>query len=311
MRESPNTLAHAEPREAAVAWLARLEAQNASEAHWEAFGRWLADPNNKRALDALEAALAIIDDHPEAFKPAPRVFGVGQLRPMVFAALAVAAAAFAFVQLRPAPTQQYYYEAPVDEARQVTLPDGTDVSLNRGAAIGVLWTARARQIDLRRGEAAFHVMRNTGAPFAVAAGAVSISDLGTEFNVLRDRSALTVTVREGSVRVTDAGGAVDLSPGDQAKVENGRIASRRVDPEDAFAWRTGRLIYHDAPLSDVVADLNRYSATPISIGDRAATAQRFSGVLIIGRAEAMTARLEAFLPLRSEHNAGGIVIRSR
>ena len=304
--------AHSERREAAAAWLVRLESPEAGEADWMAFEQWLADPENKRALDDIDRALAVVDDHRDAFDRRARAPAVTQrLRSAVFVALASAAAALLFFQLRPPAPQIFSYEAPASTARAVALPDGTRVTLNRGASLDVTWSPSERRVVLRRGEAAFRVTHNANAPFAVAAGTASISDLGTEFNVLRAPDALTVTVRDGSVSLSNLGRVLTLSAGDQVRIDNGAIVARRVNADDAFAWREGRLVYRDASLLEVIADLNRYSATPISIGDPQAASLRFSGVLIIDSADAMTTRLEAFLPVRSEHNGSGIVIRSR
>ena len=309
MSRPTDLLTHAERREAAAAWLVRLEAPEAAEADWMAFERWLGDPENKRALDEIGAALAVVEDHRDAFERPPAV--AQHWRSAVFVALASAAAALLFIQLRPTPAQTFSYEAPATGPRAVTLPDGTNVTLNRGAAVQVEWSPTLRRATLQRGEAAFRVTHDESAPFAVVAGTTSISDLGTEFNVLRARDGLTVTVRDGSISLSGAGDVLSLSAGDQVKIENGRVATRRINPDDAFAWRNGRLVYRDASLAEVVADLNRYSPTPISISDRAAASLRFSGVLVIDSPTAMTTRLEAFLPVRSEHNASGIVIRSR
>ena len=169
-----------------------------------------------------------------------------------------------------------------------------------------------RRVDLQRGEAAFNVVHNQSAPFIVTAGAETIRDIGTEFNVLKGEQGVTVTVRTGAVSLLAEGGPTYLVQGDQAEVVSGnRVITRRVDPDDVLAWRQGRLIYRDAPLSEVVADLNRYSSIPITFGDSAAAALRFSGVLSIDSPNAMTQRLEAFLPVHSEQSATGIVLRSR
>ena len=306
-------------REAAATWLVRLEAADATEADWLAFETWLGDPANKLALDAIEAATADIEDHRAAFTQAASAEpGVVQFRPRknlwraTFVGLAAAAAAIVIVlQLTPPPTQQIAYAAPLDAARTVVLPDASQIALNRGASVLVRWSARERRVELEHGEAAFIVRHNASSPFTVTAGTETIRDLGTEFNVLRERNALRVTVRSGSVDVRAREGSATLMPGDQASVSDGRLTLRRVNADDALAWREGRLIYHNAPLSDVVADLNRYSATPISVGDAAAAGMRFSGVLIIDDPTAMTSRLQAFLPLRSEQNEQGVVLRSR
>lgn len=299
-------------RQAAAAWLVRLDADDVSEADWLAFGAWLGDDDNKRVLDAIEANLAIVDDHLAEFrtKPAPRAARF--IGPAFLAALASAAAALLVWQWYNPAVDITEFAAPAEATRSVALADGTLVVLNRGAQVRVRWSAGERHVDLLRGEAAFEVIHNDRIPFTVAAGNALIRDTGTEFNVLRVSAGLIVTLRSGAVHVTSAGHpSLDLTPGDQARLADGHQQIQRVDADAALAWRQGRLVYHNAALSDVAGDLNRYSTTPIVIGDAAAAHLHFSGALQIGTGDAMAAELEAFLPIRSEHNGGTIVLRSR
>jgi transmembrane sensor len=308
-------------REAAATWLVRLEAPDASEADWRAFESWLGDPANKQALDAIEAAMAVVEDHKDAFQAsAPRAKIIAfptrkAVRGAVFLGLAAAAAAAVLLLVAPrnaaSPVQEMAYAAPADAVRAVALPDASSITLNRGAALRVRWSAHERRIELLRGEAAFAVTHDAARPFVVAAGAYAVRDLGTEFDVFRAPDGLTVTVRTGSVAILTQGGSATLAPGEQMQVSEGRMTRRSINADDAFAWKGGRLVYRDAPLSAVVADLNRYSATPIAIADANAAQLRFSGVLIIDDPSSMTRRLEAFLPIRSEQTAQGIILRSR
>jgi transmembrane sensor len=234
-------------------------------------------------------------------------------RALVFGFATAAAAAMAFVVIKAAipPVQQMAYAAPSDSALTVTLPDESKMTLNRGTSARVSWSTRERRVDLAQGEAAFDVTHNAGAPFVVATGAATIRDLGTEFNVLSERNALTVSVRSGSVAVRALGATATLARGEQARVSSRQMTVSQVNPDDALAWREGRLTYHDATLSQVIADLNRYSTTPIRVADDRTASLRFSGVLVIDSSSSMTRRLEAFLPVRTEQNAQGIVVGSR
>jgi transmembrane sensor len=83
-----------------------------------------------------------------------------------------------------------------------------------------------------------------------------------------------------------------------------------VDPETAFAWKRGELVYNDRPLADVVSDLNRYVDAPIQVAAPAASL-RFSGVLRIDDEAAMIRRLEAFLPVEAARTDAGLVLNLR
>ena len=79
---------------------------------------------------------------------------------------------------------------------------------------------------------------------------------------------------------------------------------------EVAGWRTGRLIYDDRPLSEVVADLNRAYPTPIrTTGD--AGDIRFTGVLTLDGQAATIRRLETFLPVSAVQKDGAVELRPR
>ncbi len=331
MSVGPSSSIDAARREAAATWLVRLQADDTSEADWLAFERWLADPANKAAMAVVENVIGEVDDHAAeiaaALKSPPRSGRVIPLRPKggtrlvrtiwggaIAAALAAAAALLVVPNLIPPAAKELAYSAPTDAPLSITLPDNSTAELNRGAEIKVRWTKTERRVVLSRGEAAFKVKHIPAQPFVVAAGEETIRDIGTEFNVLRRTDSVAVTVKEGVVNVAGPGIApVDVTAGHSLVVNHAKRQAilSQVNPDDAFAWQQGRLVYHDATLAMIVADLNRYGATQIRLADATVGQLRFSGVLMIQPSGKMVSQLEAFLPVRSDENKGEIVIRSR
>ncbi|MGE8244286.1 MAG: FecR family protein [Sphingobacterium sp.] len=92
------------------------------------------------------------------------------------------------------------------ELREIFLPDGTSVFLNGNTQIRYdkINYGKSRAIFLDRGEAFFKVKRDTLHPFTIASGAVSVTVLGTSFNVNRSQASgkVTVEVKTGSVKVS-------------------------------------------------------------------------------------------------------------
>jgi transmembrane sensor len=186
--------------------------------------------------------------------------------------------------------------------------------LNQGASLRLRWGGAEREAILERGEASFKVRHDPEHAFRVTSGRESIVDLGTEFNVLDTPEMLVVTVREGSVRVSsDRLNPVDVAAAGQARIDRveQRVSLSQVNPADAFAWNEGRLIYHNASLSEVVRDLNRYGETRIRIADGKVGDLRFSGVLVIDTSEKMVSQVLAFLPVGSDRIREEIVLRAR
>jgi transmembrane sensor len=196
------------------------------------------------------------------------------------------------------------------ERREIALADGSTVHLNAETTLKVRYTGDRRAIEMAEGEAIFDVRRDAARPFTVATPSREVRVLGTQFDVRSRSGDLTVTVAHGRVQVSPHdgadGGAYLLTRGQRLRVaSSGAEAVRFVDPGEAFAWRAGRLIYREQPLSEVVADLNRQFTTQIEIGDAELAAMPITGVIVLDDANAVLARLSLMLPIRSVPSPSG------
>jgi transmembrane sensor len=304
--------------EEAIGWHIRLGDGDVGEADWEAFTRWLeADPGNRLAYDRVEnldlelenPALADDVENEEARLVSFRRIAA---RPTWIAGAALLAASLiVFFMVHTEPAAPISYATRAGEMKPVMLADGTEIELNTATKILVDITGDYRRVTLAEGEAYFDVAKDARRPFSVRAGNRIVRDIGTKFDVLRTKSSIAVTVAEGRVSVAPRGaktGAISLVPGDRLLYSETADTTRveHVDPAEALAWRQGYLIYHDAPLSKVVSDLNRYFPQPITL-DAAAAAQRFSGVLRVDDEKAVLKRISLLLPVRVEYGPGGSV----
>jgi transmembrane sensor len=163
------------------------------------------------------------------------------------------------------------------ERRTVRLPDGSEVTLGVSSTLRARpdYGKGAREVELE-GEAFFTVTHDEAHPFRVFVNGTMVEDLGTEFAIRSYGSGapIRVAVASGSValrRGMTADTAVVLSPRDVATVAaTGEVAVQRgvnVDPFTAFA--SGRLIFADAPLSDVAEELSRWYGVQVRIVDSA------------------------------------------
>ena len=308
----------------AADWVARISGEPV-ESDWLAFEAWLeAAPSHRgsydkaltlwldldRQSDSLAATIADLDDAADA-PSASRIPRRAAAMWWGGAMTAVAAVAVTFAGLNPYHgAQPTIYATAKGERRAIDLADGTHVMLNGGSKIAVRLERHKREITLAQGEAAFEVVHDADRPFQVNVGDRVLRDIGTEFDVLRANGDITVTVRQGMVEVLrskGANGSLSLGPGARMLHHEGAFGSLvvPVSADDAFAWRTGRLIYRDRPLSEVAADLNRYGENRVRV-DPAAGSVRFSGVLAIDDQSVMVRRLAALLPI-SETQQDGVI----
>jgi transmembrane sensor len=170
------------------------------------------------------------------------------------------------------------YSTGIGQRDSIVLVDGTRVLL--GPASWILSSGRKVQLH---GEAYFDVVHDAREPFVVVTGDAIIRDIGTKFSVHSDSAqAVRVVVSEGAVRIV-AGlrDSVNLSAGDVGVVEpppGGRVqASRGAATEDDLAWTRGRLVFRDASMAEVAADLRRWYGVQLRVSDTALLRRHFTG----------------------------------
>jgi transmembrane sensor len=99
-------------------------------------------------------------------------------------------------------TEQHpLYVTDIGERRSITLADGSTVDLNARSKLRIDFSKGERRVELLDGQALFQVAKDKNRPFIVASGAATVRAVGTQFDVYRKDSGITVTVLEGRVAV--------------------------------------------------------------------------------------------------------------
>ncbi|HLY87728.1 MAG TPA: FecR domain-containing protein [Acetobacteraceae bacterium] len=289
------TPAERQRHEQALDWVRRIH--DPTFADWNGHADWLeAEPRN---LDAFDAASLLIEDATEELERAPapalavndngiqpqtpsRIGWRGWWRGGAGLGLAVAASIAGIValpSLLSSGGQPYSIATGPGEHRTIALADGTTIALNGNSQI-LLDRVSSRRANLDRGEAFFTVVHDAAHPFEVHAGSATFQDVGTAFDMVRDTRGTEVAVREGAVMYDPAGAALSLDGGQAIRIAANGAVIRNTDVAAIGSWRQGRLLYRDATLPEVAADLARSIGQPVSV-DRAVRTRRFSGVIII------------------------------
>lgn len=306
--------------EAAAEWVVRLQAEDLAEADALAFDAWLeASPANARAYDQ---ALSVWTAYGRDAAPVAEALSQRRAKPvhrrqLWFGAGAVAAAAagaLVFLPQLQSPTTEVYATG-VGQHRTVTLADGSTLSMNAATRLSVTLRRDRRDVRLDQGEVIFDVAHDARRPFEIAAGDRTVRVVGTQFDVRRHDGELSVTVARGAVEVRPtegvAGRAYRLRPDQRLDHREGAagVQVAAVDAQEVLAWRSGRLVYREQPLGEVVADLNRQFPTPIRIEDRALAATPISGVLVLDDQDAVIRRLALLVPISAVRSDAGLVLR--
>jgi transmembrane sensor len=198
--------------------------------------------------------------------------------------------------------------------RPAVLPDGSSLTLSAKAAAEVDFSGPDRDLKLRaEGEAYINVRHDKVRPFIVQAGTVTVTAIGTAFDVRREGDHTIVSVEEGTVRVAapgaegrlqwqaSAGYQIDYSE----REKTGIVAS--VDVQRVVQWRSGELSYDRTPLATVIADINRYSTTRIVISDPELERMEFSGTVFVASIRDWLSAFEAIYPVRASEPSIGVI----
>ncbi|CCW17325.1 FecR protein [Sphingobium indicum BiD32] len=174
------------------------------------------------------------------------------------------------------------YKTARGEQRTVTLADGSGLTIDTDGALDFRRDDANRTVTLFRGQILARVAKDEARPFVVETRDGTATALGTAFIVRRDEDATTVTVIESNVRVCPAKASPetcsDLSPGDQVRLEQGRLSRLgRIDPGTAAIWAEGWLAVDDQPVAGVLLELNRYRRQPVRFD-----ADELAGVRVSG-----------------------------
>ena len=200
------------------------------------------------------------------------------------------------------------------------LPDGSVVELRPGAQIEVSFSASARRIALRTGEAHFQVKKDASRPFVVEARGVEVVAVGTAFSVELGATEVDVVVTEGRIAVDPrATPLVTVDHGQRAVVplsgENGAAGAPQVSAfsaqqcEERLAWRAPRLEFAGAPLGEVVKTFNQHNRVRLQVGDASLEKLQLSGILRANNIEALLRVLEREYGVHADRTDREIVLR--
>ncbi len=323
--------------EDAAEWDRRLRSAQCAEDDRKAFEAWCeADPARAAAFDDLQSGirglkeayavnprLRAMRDQAQALRPAGRPWRIAA---GVSAVAVAGAAAGAWLIFRPAPVAPVPAEAPRDaisvfqtavgERTTVVLSDGSKVTLNTRSKMVVDYTPDRRDVALTAGQALFEVAKNANRPFVVTAGSRRVTAVGTTFDIRVDPRRVDVTLIEGRVRVDPVRPGLlavirpdvrQLKAGEQltATDAGAGVAVAPANIPAVTSWRQGAVVFNDTPLPDAVAEINRYAAEPIVVGDPALAQYRVNGRFRTSEPATFVNALAAYFPLEARRAPDG------
>jgi hypothetical protein len=160
------------------------------------------------------------------------------------------------------PIENYTLNVPAGKSITVALPDGSTAYVHPCSTLKFpsQFTGKKRKVTLQ-GEAYFRVKHRTHRPFVVESEGMTVTDLGTEFDVTTYEGApLRVTLVKGAVEVKYSSWTSRLKPGEQVQIYDGMNTYKvvKANLSTYTKWLKGFFSYENAPIADVVENLCRY-----------------------------------------------------
>lgn len=153
---------------------------------------------------------------------------------------------------------------------RMTLPDGSKVWLNAASTIKYPsnFIGKERIVEIS-GEAYFDIKNDRQRPFKVLSKNQEIEVLGTEFNITAypDENETKTTLVDGKIRLSwsaksegtaSLNKTIILIPGEQGRLDNGRITKSKVDIAAYTAWKDGFFYFNRTPTAVAITQLARW-----------------------------------------------------
>lgn len=166
--------------------------------------------------------------------------------------------------------QEYVVNVPAGGRTDVSLPDGTRVTLNAGSCLSYTseFNKSTRDVTLS-GEGYFEVARDEDKPFNVNAGKCTVTVLGTKFDISayeQDDEAFTALL-DGSVVFKVGGEETVVAPGELVTYGKDGLKKEAADVRDYCGWVSGIIKYNNIQFSSLLKRLEREYDTKFILED--------------------------------------------
>lgn len=184
-------------------------------------------------------------------------------------------------------THNYSYEAGADERKAINLWDGSFVILEKGAKLVI--DSTFGQLDRKMylsGTAYFKVAKDKLHPFKVYTGKYVTTAVGTAFKLEANNKLkkLKVELEEGKVTVEKKNGnswslIATLNPKERISLDDDQHlpTHQKFSDKDFSRWKIQEVIFQDAPMKEVLLQLEIYYNVKITIEDGAVAKETFNG----------------------------------
>ncbi|MES2457677.1 MAG: FecR domain-containing protein [Bacteroidota bacterium] len=166
--------------------------------------------------------------------------------------------------------QRYQDLVASDKVLNEQLPDGSELTLNKNTQLSYASNFKShRSVKLTSGDVFFKVAHDKKHPFVIDIDKVSVTVVGTSFNIKHLNASTEIIVETGIVRVKLGDQKIELHKGEKVLIA-GAAASlvKEANTDKLYTYyRSNLFVATNTPLGKLVATFNEAYAAEISFAD--------------------------------------------
>lgn len=221
-----------------------------------------------------------------------------------------------YLSLRTESVPMMSYATSPGMTAKVTLPDGSEVTLNSDSRITYpeKFTGKTRNVAMS-GEAYFNVAKDPRHVFEVSTPSqAKVKVYGTHFNIdaTSDTKEVVATLEEGSVAMSYLSengkwSERKIEPGQQIAYSPAAKSVRvsNTDVEVAVSWKDGKLIFRNTPVRDVLHMLSKRYGVTFDVRNPGVYNSSFTGTMTRQRLDRVLEIISFSSNIQFRHTANG------
>lgn len=151
-----------------------------------------------------------------------------------------------------------------------TLPDGSEITLNKNSEISYASNfTHNRSVRLKKGDVFFSVAHDKSRPFVIDVDQVSVTVVGTSFNIKHQAGETEVNVESGIVRISVGKEEVELRRGEKVLIrdKNPELLKEKNTDQVYNYYHSGVIIATNTPILKVITILKDVYGVEIKTDD--------------------------------------------
>ncbi|TKC09294.1 FecR family protein [Pedobacter frigoris] len=151
-----------------------------------------------------------------------------------------------------------------------TLPDGSAITMNKNSVISYATDFKEeRSVQLKQGDVFFDVAHDKSHPFVIEIDQVSVTVVGTSFNIRHVKDETEVIVETGIVKVASGNDVIELRKGEKVSIKPSSPQLIKETNKDQLYnyYRSNYFVANNIPLIKLTTALNEAYDTQIVINE--------------------------------------------